>query len=268
MLIGTMDQPPSRHEAEAFLARWVAGLEPRLDWFGHELRAHGGPHLALSTDLLRPLLEFVVEHVGDEREIDLVPEWFGDPHRRYGWTGYGSALVEGLIAFVDQLYQRHEGGVAWVVDNDSRSAHFRQPVPQGEELPPAWTQVIGSVGSVQRGLHELDRLQTVVEYSLGFLDQFDRRDVAGSEPPSGRVVVTPVDLAEWNYQVSIDEEVIAELEPAVYADLEDRLASISGVRSAMFEDREVCLLDAEPHMEQGILRAKVQEILDEAGRAT
>ena len=269
MLIGTMDEPPSRQEAEAFLGRWVAGLGPRLDWFAEELRARGGPDLAPSTNLLRPLLEFVVGHVGEEREVDPVPEWFGDPHRRYGWTGYGAALVEGLIAFVDHLYQRHEGGVAWVVDNDSRSGHFRQPVPERLGLAPAWTQVIGSVGSVQSGLHGLDRLQNVVENTLGFLDQLDRAEAAGSEPPGVRVEVTPVDLAEWNYQVSIDEEVVADLEPEVYADLEDRLAGIPGVRAAMFEDREVCLLNAEPHVKQEALQAGVQEVVQEAaGRAT
>jgi hypothetical protein len=84
-----------------------------------------------------------------------------------------------------------------------------------------------------------------------------------------RFEVTEVHFADWNFQVSIDEEVIADLEPAVYADLEDRLAGISSVRAAMFEDREVCLLNAEPHVNQEALQSRVQEILEEAaGPAT
>lgn len=263
-----MDQPPSRQEAQAFLDRWVAGLGPRLDWFGQELKVRGGPVLAPSTDLLRPLLEFVVAHVVEDRPVDPVPEWFGDAHRHHHWTGYGAALVEGLIAFVDHLYQRHLAGVAWEVDNDSRSAHFRQPVPHRREVPPAWTQVMGSVGSVQRGLHGLDRLQNVVTHTLDRLEQLDPTEAAGPEPSGVWFEVAPVNLADWNYQVSIDEEVLADLDPATYADLEERFASIRGVRAALFEDREVCLLDAPPPLDLQALRPRVQEVLEEAaGRA-
>lgn len=267
MLIGTTDHPPSREEAEAFLHRWVVGLRPRLDWFARELRAQGGPDPVLTTDGLRPLLEFVVGHVGDEREVDPVPEWFGAPHRRYGWTGYGAALVEGLVAFVDRLYQEHGSGVHWVVDEDPRSGYFRQPIPERRAVPPAWTQVIGTVGSVQRGRADLDALRKAVEYTLEHLDRLDREG-GGSPGPGVRVEVTPLDLADWNHQVAIDEEVVDELEPEVYADLEDRLAAIPGVRSAMFEDREVCLINADSDLGRAALQERVQAVLeDAAGRA-
>lgn len=268
MLIGTMDEPPSREQAEEFVGRWASGLAPRLDWLARELGARGGPELASRTEQLRPLLEFVVGHIGDERHVEPVPEWVREVHRRNGWTSYGAALVEGLMAFVDQIYQRHLGGVPWVLDDDPRSAYFRQPVPERRDIPPAWTQVIGAVSGVQRGRVGTERLRNVVENTLSRLDRLEQEEPGGRQP-AVRVAVTPAGLSEWNYQVSIDEELVEGLTPEVYADLEDRLAAIPGVRSAMFEDREVCLLDAEADLDRGALQARVLAVVeDAAGQVT
>jgi hypothetical protein len=258
MLIGTVDEPPTREAAEAFLLRWTSGLPVRLAWFEREVARLGGPASTYESDLCVPLLALVVEHIGDDGGVDLVPEWYRDVHRRHGWSPYGAGLVEGLMAFVTEVYRRQGVRTHWVLDTDPRDAHYLQPVFEGHPVPPPWTQVIGAVSGIQRGKHGVDRLRQVVEHSLRHW-----RERHGEYVDPGPEVV-PVDLAGWDYQVSLPDEVVDGLAPEVYAALEDRLGAIPGVEAALFEDREVCLLRTRPGTTRSALRAAVESVLTAA----
>ena len=256
MLIGTVDEPPTREAAEAFLLRWTSGLPTRLDWFAREVTRLGGPDLTYETDQCVPLLALVVEHIGDDGAVDPA-EWYRDVHRRHGWSPYGAGLVEGLMAFVAEVYRGQGVRTHWVLDTDPRDAHYLQPVFEGDPVPPPWTQVIGVVSGVQRGKDDVGRLRQVVEYSLRHWRRQHGEPAAAAPGPE----VVPVDLAEWDYQVSLPDEVVDGLAPGVYATLEDRLGGIPGVEAALFEDREVCLLRTRPGMTQSALRAAVEAVV-------
>lgn len=259
MLIGTQDSPPTRAEAEQFLSRWAGALGPRLTWFEGELSAAGGPEPDGSVASLEPLLRFVADRVDRQHPADPVPEWYGEVHRRYGWSPYGAALVEGLMGYVARLYRDAAGDAAdWVLNTDPEHAHFHQPVMRDGTIAPAWAQVTGAVAQAQRGGSPA-RLRASVESVLS------GRPPRSAPPPETdlRVDVGPSGHPEWDLAVSLPEDLEATLGAERYATLEDRFADVAGVAAAMFEDRELCLLRTERGVGAAVLEARLQAVVDE-----
>ncbi len=92
MLTGS---PGSPERARDFCARWPAMLQDRLAWFAGELEV-GEP----SVEALDGLVVAVVARIGEDRPVDPVPEWYDASLAAVGWSAYGAALAEGLMAYV------------------------------------------------------------------------------------------------------------------------------------------------------------------------
>lgn len=258
-LIGTVREPPRRADVEAFLARFVAALDTRLPWFEAEAANRGGPVPDGSTTSLDPLLDFVVAHIGEERPVE-PPEWFGDAHRRRGWTAYGAALAEGLMAYLAAIY-RARTGASWVLDTHRRSAHYHQPVMSVRFLPPPWRQVQGSVVRAQDDPNRNGSLTAVAETSLA--------DAGVS--PSGSTEDARLDVSvdrichpKWNFEAWIGEQAEDVLGTDRFLDLVHRFQSLPGVEDAVQEDREVFLLRTARRTDTTELQRRLQAVLDEA----
>ena len=263
MLIGTQNDPPTRADAEAFLARWTNALAPRLAWFQAEVSVAGGPETDRTTSSLEPLLRFVADRSGSPAPVDPVPEWYGDVHRRYGWSAYGAGLVEGLMAYVARIYRGVAGDAAdWRLNTDPKHAHFHQPVMRDPAIAPAWAQVTGAVAGLRRG-GDPSGLRTAVESVLrGWTP------TPGVEPePDLRVGLGPAGHPDWDLAVSLPEDLADTLGQERYATLEDRFAAVTGVTAAMFEDRELCLLRTAPGVDGGALGARLQAVVDDLAGA-
>ena len=199
-----------------------------------------------------------MERVGTTAAVDPVPEWYGEVHRRYGWSPYGAALVEGLMAYVAQIYRDVAGRDAdWVLNTDRRHAHFHQPVMRDGRLAPSWTQVAGSVAKRQRG-EPAGGLRRAVESVLstwtpvpGSVDGADLRLDVG---PSGH--------PDFDVEVSLPEDLADTLGQEAYASLEDRFAAVPGVAAAVFEDRDRCLLRLAPGVDAASVRPPLQAVVD------
>ncbi len=257
MLIGTQDEPPTRAEAEAFLERWVAGLEPRLAWFEAEVAAEGGPALDHTTASLEPLAELVVERIGSPTPVDPVPIWYREVHQSYGWSPYGAALAEGLMAYVAQIYRNVAGaGADWVLNTDQQHADYHQPVMRDPRIAPSWTQVRGSTAMRQRG-RPPGGLRRAVESVLSTWTPSE-----GDPGADLRVEVVASNHPEFDLQVSLPEDLADTLGEEQFASLEERFAEVPGVVSALFEDRELCLLQTVPGVGADTVRACLQSVVD------
>lgn len=259
MLIGTQDSPPTRAEAEQFLRCWTEALGPRLAWFEREASAAdvSGPDGSVAS--LEPLLRFVVDRIDHLHPVDPVPEWYGEVHRRYEWSPYGAALVEGLMAYVARIYRDAAGDAAdWVLNTDPEHAHFHQPVMRDGSIAPAWAQVTGAVAQLQRGGSPA-RLRAMVESVLS------GRPAGPTPPPETdlRVDVGPSGHPEWDLAVSLPEDLEASLGTERYATLEERFGGVAGVTGAMFEDRDLCLLRTERGVDVDLLAARLQAVVDD-----
>jgi hypothetical protein len=263
MLIGTQDEPPTRAEAEAFLERWVVALGPRLAWFEAEVAAAGGPATDRTTQSLEPLLGFVVERIDGPAPVDPVPEWYGDVHRGYGWSAYGAAMAEGLMAYVAAVYRGVAGSAAdWVLNTDRMHAHFRQPVMRVPTIAPSWAQVPGKIVRLQRG-GDPGGLRKAVESVLSHW-----RPAGNVEQgPDLWVEVTPIRHPEWDVQVSLPEDLGHTVGEEAYASLEDRFATVPGVAAAMREDRELCLLRLVDGADGATLQQRLQAVVDDLAGA-
>jgi hypothetical protein len=242
MLIGTLTEPPTKEEAEAFFARWTAGLPDRLAWFRRELTASGGPVADGSTESLAPLMVFVVHRLGQDGP-EPAPEWFSERFRRAGWGSYGAGLVEGLMAYVAEIYRTQTGRAEWVLDEDPKSLYFRQPAFRSGALPPTWLQVRNSIGAVRRGSPP-DDLRRAVESVLAGAMRSETPGPATSEP---EVDVTPSSHPDFTFEVTFPDDIEDRLGAERYAALEDDIAALPDVQVAMFEDRELCLVRTTAH---------------------
>jgi hypothetical protein len=185
-------RPLSKDEAEAFRDRWAAGLPERLAWFRAELAAARQPSPDGSPASLDALLPFVVVRIGLTRPVDDVPEWYDERVQSWGWSPYGAALAEGLMAYVVAIYRTEAGPAAdWVVDHDPRNAFFRHPVPRDRAIAPAWRQVIAAISKLRGGAAGPDCLRLSVENSLRGYREARSTGVAEAVPASRGIVPTP-----------------------------------------------------------------------------
>ena len=229
MLIGD-PVPPER--AADFCARWPGLLRDRLAWFTGEVGA-GAPDL----EALDPLVVTVLDRIGLERTVEPVPEWYDASLAAVGWSAYGAALAEGLMAFVGALYAERLGRpLPWVLDHDPTSAYHLKPVVDVEGIAPPWRQVTGALRQAQSGV-DPGRLRRVVEHTLA---QLPDGAIAHPEPDEGIAEVSAIGGGRW--QVSFPEDIDARLGPAAYAALEDSLARVAGVTHALMEDSDRAIL--------------------------
>jgi hypothetical protein len=259
-LYGTPASPPTEAEAAGHLQAFVGRLGPRLAFFRDEVRAAGGPAVDARVDALDELVDHVVGLLRDPAPVDEPPDWFVGEYRELGWSEFGAALVEGLIAHVAQLMTAATGA-RWELDTDKRSAYFRQPVLSNRMAPP-WQLVLSAVRKADRGRPD-HRLARFVQASI---------DTAAPQAPGARavaapqldVLVTPVRHPEFDVQASIPEWAEDSLGRVVFDTLVDRFRAVDGIQDAVHEDREVFLLRT-TGVEPGVLQERLQRVLDAAG---
>ncbi|HEX2046589.1 MAG TPA: hypothetical protein VHF27_02425 [Acidimicrobiales bacterium] len=255
-LIGSLREPPSRTEAEAFLARFVASLEARRPWFEAEVTAAGGPALNGTTASLDALGDFVAAHVTQDRPAE-PPEWFGDVHRREGWTAYGAALAEGLMAYLTDIY-RARTGASWELDTDRKSAYYHQPVLSIRALGPPWRQVEGSIANANAGgggTHLTRAAETCLAAVARTVDD---------DSPRLEITVDRIRHPDWDMEAFLSEEAEDVLGTERFLGLVHRFQALEGIKDAVHEDREVFLLRTARGTDPRALGRKLQAILDEA----
>lgn len=264
-LIGTPRDPPSRADAEAFLERFVASLDARLPWFEAEVASRGGPPADGSVESLDALAGFVAAHMEEDRPAE-APEWFTDAHRRRGWTAYGAALADGLIAYLARLYAARTGAT-WVLDVDRRSAFFHQPVMSVRFVGPPWRQVHAAINKAQDDPGGGGRLTAIAETSLASAQEpFAGGRGAGGGAGDGvrlEVSVDPIGSGKWNLEAMIGEEAEDVLGTERFLGLVHRFQALDGVEDAVHEDREVFLFRTGRRTDPAELERRLQAVVDE-----
>ncbi|WP_157559637.1 hypothetical protein [Nocardioides sp. Soil777] len=204
MLTGS---PVSPEQARDFCAGWPGMLRDRLVWFVDEVDA-GAP----SVEALDGLVVRVVGRIGEDRPVEPVPEWYDASLAAAGWSAYGSALTEGLMAWVAEIHADRAGRpLPWVLDEDPTSAYHLKPVVDLPGIAPPWRQVMGALRLAQSG-GDPGRLRSVVEHNLAQLPD----GVAAPAPHVGEgvaedalVEVTALGPDRW--QVSFPEDIDSRL---------------------------------------------------------
>lgn len=149
-----------RAEAEEYLARYLAGSEPRLRWLREEAARTGGPtpdQLDFSRDSLVPLWTWAIGRFRlrpEDDPLDLVeqglgryymprtgtvPMWYGRrpiqaPH---AWSDDTLALIDGLVYYLAECLLRAVPGARWQVFHATERNHVDegQPVLTGGPAP-------------------------------------------------------------------------------------------------------------------------------------
>ena len=258
MLTGS---PASPEQARDFCARWPGMLRDRLAWFVTELGV-GEPGL----ESLDGLVVTVVDRIGEDRPVEPVPEWYDASLTAVGWSAYGAALAEGLMAWVGEIYAGRAGRpLPWVLDEDPKSAYHLRPVVDLPGVAPPWRQVMGTLRQVQSG-GDPGRLRKVVEHSLA---QVPDGESPVDDPAVGQDVplVELTALGGGRWQVSFPEDIDDVLGAAAYASLEERLAGVDGVTSALMEDRDRALLSTRSGMDESQLELQLDRLVRSLGPA-
>lgn len=256
MLTGSVASP---ERARDFCARWPGLLRDRRAWFAGELEV-GEPTL----EALDGLVVAVVDRIGVDRQVEPVPEWYDESLAQAGWSPYGAALAEGLMAHVEEVVAARLGRpLPWVLDEDPASAYHLKPVVDVPGIAPPWRQVMGTLRLVQSG-GDPARLRSVVEHGLAQLPEGAARlDGATPSDPEDAALVEVTDLGRRRWQVSFPEDIDARLGPAAYASFEARLATLDGVTGALMEDRDRALLTTR----RGVDATQLEEQLDQLVRS-
>jgi hypothetical protein len=254
----TSGQDPTLEEAERFRAGWAARLEHRLRWFEGEVA--GRFALDGSTSSLDHAAAWVVGRVGLNVAVDDEPDWLTPGLVNHGWTAYGAALTEGLMAYVSAIYADHLGfaSLPWIIERDPRSPYYLRPVVDAQAIAPPWRQVLGSL-RVSRESGERPMLRSTVEHSLEHHRRLaDEQEMRGLEDRHVEpwVEVTSVGSSEW--QVSFPEDIVEMLRPSAYAELEDRLSAVDGVTEVIMEDRDRAIVYTANGVDAGELTTRLE----------
>lgn len=242
-LIGSLREPPSRVEAEAFLARFVATGPGRLAWFLDEVGAVTG----LRPEPTLPEVGRVVAAVVPQLRIDggtvpgRPPEWLTDRVRSETlWTDRGAALADGFVHFVAELYRR-ELGATWVLSTDPLHAHYHQPVMSVRLATPP-QRFLTMLFRIETGKDPADR---VVASLRTILDAARAELAAGPPDDAVGIGVEAMDgRTGFTHQVWLDENAETALGRGAFDSLVRRFAGLPGVEDVLHEDREVFLLRA------------------------
>jgi hypothetical protein len=259
-LIGTSSDPPSRAQAEEFLGRWTGSLPARFEWFC-SVAGSAGIAPDLSTGSLVPLLRFVGDRVGEPQPAEDPPLWYREVHAaRLGWSPYGAMLVDGLTAYVAELYQVRlgEDRTRWVLNTDPRDADYLQPTMAEPLLTPPWLQVRTSVNRL-RGSGQVDGLLRAVEKNLGVLG---RPEPEESPPAAVEQLVEVTSVGRRRWQVSFPEDIAELLGAEAYARLECGLATVEGVTAATMEDRDRAMVSTRRGVGQADLEARLTRVVE------
>jgi hypothetical protein len=255
MLTGS---PASPEQARDFCARWPGMLRDRLPWFVDEVGGDVGAG-APSVEGLDGLVATVVGRIGEDRPVEPVPEWYDASLAAAGWSAYGAALAEGLMARVAEIHAARAGRpLPWVLDEDPKSAYHLKPVVDLPDIAPPWRQVMGALRLAQSG-GDPGRLRSVVEHNLAQLPD------AGSESDEDTPLVEVTALADGRWQVSFPEDIDARLGAAAYASLEERLGGVDGVTDAMMEDRDRALLSTRGDVDASRLERQLDRLVRSLG---
>lgn len=239
-LIGTLKEPPSRADAEAFFERYVATAPARLEWFTEQILALTGEAPRSSLDDLPRLATCVTDVAGEERDVD-PPEWYQPELAQAGWSPFGAAMADGLFYLLAEIY-RSELGASWVLNTDRGHLYFHQPVMSVRLAVPPWVR-IATLEMVRRGMESPNRLAEVMSVAI----EAAREELHQGDQPADpiRVSVDPLlGHPEFTHQIWIDEDAESRLGQDLFNGLWKRFESIPGVEKVIHEDREIFLARA------------------------
>ncbi|WP_107766525.1 hypothetical protein [Nocardioides terrigena] len=248
MLTGS---PASPEQARDFCDRWPGMLRDRLPWFVDEVGV-GAP----SVEALDGLVVTVVGRIGEDRPVEPVPEWYDASLAAVGWSAYGAALAEGLMAWVAELHAARAGRpLPWVLDEDPKSAYHLKPVVDLPGIAPPWRQVMGALRLAQSG-GDPGRLRSVVEHNLA---QLPEGATAPHRDEDALVELTALGRGRW--QVSFPEDIDSRLGATAYASLEEKLGGVDGVTVALMEDRDRALLSTRSDVDEAQLELQLDRLV-------
>ncbi len=200
-------------------------------------------------------------HANVRRDVPGVPapQWYDGEIRQLGWTPYGAALADGLIAVVGDVVT-HRTGTTWDIEQgDPGVVGYRQPTLKDYPVPP-WQQVLVQLHRMDRGQGPIG-LTNTVEHSLRDLPA--RRD-PGGEPVEGEVL--PSSHPAWDFELHLSEEAAHGLTEEQQEVLGARLLGLPGVAEIVGEDRELILLRTERGVSADALQREVDRILADLWR--
>lgn len=239
-MVIALGHEPTREEGAAFLSGWDDLASRRRRWLSLEI---GEPWLDGSARSLDPALAWLADQVGTPGVTEEVPTWYGPDFAALGWTPYGAALVEALVAYLDGIYRDRLGDAAvWVLETDTQSPDLHRPVPRDRRVPPSWRQVPMALRRLRLHGGPAGPLRIMAEEVLAQVGGASGSDEEGAGAATQRepwVGVAPTGRGQW--QASFPDDIDRRL-GAAYPDLEDVLASVEGVTGAVMEDRDSALV--------------------------
>ena len=244
---------PSREQAADFCVRWPDLLQERLEWFALEAGLDG-PDLGRLDEVVR----FVAAHLTDERPAVVAPEGYDPSRSELGWTDYGAALAEGLIAHVCAVYSFSlDAPLDWSVREHPGHPDHLRPYVRVPDLGAPWLVVLQTLRGVRDGTSNPIALRISVLNALsqvGAQEEARRRRAAAS----ARIEATPIGRRQWHVRIPQDiEDQLGER----YAELEQIIVRLDGVKRALMENRDLVLVTTARGVEGHVLESRINQAL-------
>ena len=258
-------QQLSRKEARAYFEHYVETERERLDAFRDLVARLGGPSrgaLDLSRDSLQPLGRWMLDAVVDGPRDGEVPLWAQTmPEYQLGRSGDSIRLIDGLATyFAAALHQRHP---AWRWEMSTIKLDIDYQVPVLGVLSPVRVMLVG----LERG-RSADPPDG--DWILERFDVWDQSvDAVSTTDADARLAVDDVEVVRtempgFDVEIWIPEHVEQLIGPEAFEALEQRFATIPGVRTLMWEDRELLYAKLERGTRVAELRDRIKAILRES----
>ena len=253
----------SRKEARAYFERHVETEGERLGAFRDLVERLGGPTrgaLDLSRESLQPLGRWMLGAVVDGPRDGDLPLWAG-PMRQLSFSGDSLRLIDGLATyFAAALHRRHP---TWQWEMSTMKLDVDYQVPVLGVLSPVRIMLVG----LERGRSAdppdgewiLERFD-VWDQSLDAAPTTD----ADTPLPVDDIEVARTEMPGYDVEIWIPEYVEQLMGSEAFEGLQARFAGIPGVRTLIWEDRELMYAKLERGTRVAELRDRIKAILRES----
>ena len=253
----------SRKEARAHFERHVETEGERLDAFRDLVERLGGPSrgaLDLSRESLQPLGRWMLDAVVDGPRDGDLPLWAG-PMRQLSLSGDSLRLMDGLATyFAAALHRRHP---TWQWEMSTIKLDIDYQVPVLGVLSPVRVMLVG----LERGRSADPPDGDWILERFDVWDQsFDAAPTTDADAPLSvdDVEVARTEMPGYDVEIWIPEYVEQLIGSEAFEALEQRFAAIPGVRTLMWEDRELLYAKLERGTRVAELQDRIKTILRES----
>jgi hypothetical protein len=255
-------QQLSRKGAQAHFDWYVATEAERLEAFRELVERLGGPRRAdldLSRDSMRPLGAWMLGAVADGPRDGDIPLWAQPmPAHQLALSGDGIRLMDGVATyFAAAVHLRHHA-LTWALNKTSFDVNYQ--TPNLGNLMPTRPMLVGLDRGRSAEPPDGDWLVRIFDPWDQAAERADTRETQ-DEPAVDDVEVERTDEPGFDVEIWIPESVEPLIGAEAFEALEARFAAIPGIRTLIWEDRELLYAKLERGTRVEELRDQIKAIL-------